>query len=144
MRNWTSRDKLKFIHALDKDKLNKYKLILDKSKNIKDVLDFIPIILNLIQRIGKEEEDTIFMNKIDLLKFAYNIFIKFIFDMLEYTEKTPDEAKVNIKPITNALFCKHDHISNFFLYLIESYKEQKNKSGVKYWKIIIIMKKMKN
>jgi len=129
MRNWTSRDKLKFIHALDKDKLNKYKLILDKSKNIKDVLDLIPIILNLIQRIGKEEEDTIFMNKIDLLKFAYNIFIKFIFDMLEYTEKTPDEAKVNIKPITNALFCKHDHISNFFLYLIESYKEQKNKSN---------------
>ena len=129
MRNWTSRDKLKFIHALDKDKMNKYKLIIDKTKNVKDVFELIPIILNLIQRIGKEEEDTIFMNKIDLLKFAYDIFIKFILDMLEYAEKTPEDTKNSIKQTTNALFCKQDYIMNFFLYIIDSYKEQKNKSN---------------
>ena len=127
MRNWASRDKLKFIQALDKDKIDKFKLIIDKTKNIKDVLDLIPIILNLIQRIGEEEDDTIFMNRVDFLKFAYDKFIKFIFDMLDYTEQTPEESKKVIQPVMNNLLSKYDYIKNFFFDMINCYKAQKNK-----------------
>ena len=46
-------------------------------KDKKDVMDLIPIILQMIQRIGEEDSDTIFMNKIEFLEYAYNRFNKF-------------------------------------------------------------------
>ena len=52
-------------------------------KDKKDVMDLIPIILQMIQKIGEEDSDTIFMNKIEFLEYAYNRFNKFIADMLE-------------------------------------------------------------
>ena len=134
MRNWNSRDKLKFIKIiknLDDKKSDEQKLIIYKIKNIKDVLDLIPIITSIIQRLGDEEYDTIFMNKVDLLKLAYDKFIKFIFDMLEHTEQSLNspEDLGHAKPITNNLLCKNDYITNFFLIIFDSLKTQKEKAS---------------
>ena len=128
MRNWTSRSKLNFIKAIEEEKSKKFKLIIEKSKkkDQKEILELIPLILQMIQRIGEEDDNTIFMNKLDLLEYAYNKFNQLIFDMIE---KSSEEKKSLIKPITNNLLCKQDYIINFYLIIFDCIKTQKDKLG---------------
>ena len=99
-------------------------------KDKKDVMDLIPIILQMIQKIGEEDSDTIFMNKIEFLEYAYNRFNKFIADMLEKKLSTSEEAKKGIKDIKNNLFCKQDYLIRFYLIIFKCLKEQKDKFGM--------------
>ena len=87
-------------------------------------MDLIPIILQMIQRIGEEDSDTIFMNKIEFLEYAYNRFNKFILDMLEKKLSTTEEAKKGIKDLKNNLFCK-----SFIPFLASSVVEKAEKVG---------------
>ena len=45
----------------------------EKCKNLKETFDLINIVLELIKRVGKEDNDTIFMNNIELLEYLYKI-----------------------------------------------------------------------
>ena len=127
-RNWSSKSKLNFIKAINEEKTKKFKLIIDKPKYVKD-LDLLQIINQMIQRIGEEENDTFFMNKIDFLEYAYDKYIKFIFDMIEMFENSSDGNKNGIKRITNYLFSKKGHIIHFYLILLDSIKLQKDRLG---------------
>ena len=124
-RNWNSRNKLKFIKALNETKINKFKLTLEKTKKTKDEFDLIPIILELIKKVGEEESDTFFMSKIELLKFVYDRFNKLIFDILDSTEEEPkNSAKLKYN-----FFCKNEFVINYYLIFIDSIKSQKEKLG---------------
>ena len=125
-RNWTSREKLKFIKSINEEKSEKFKLIIEKKKNLKDVLDLMPIILQMIQRVGKEEYDTLFMNRLDLLEFVYNKYKKFIFDIMG---NITEDNKTWIKNIIKTLFCQEDLMINFYLFFFDSLKAQKEKLG---------------
>ena len=127
-RNWTSRNKLNFIKAINEEKTAKFKLIIDKPKYVKD-LEFLQIINQMIQRVGEEENDTFFLNKIDFLEYVYDKFIKFIFDMIDMFESSSDGNKNGIKSITNNLFCNSEYIINFYLILFDSIKTQKDRLG---------------
>ena len=127
-RNWSSRSKLNFIKAINEENYKKFKLIIDKTKYM-DNLEFIQLINQKIQRVGKEENDTFFMNKIDFFEYVYNIFIKFIFDMIEMYENCTSENKNVIKNIPNSLFCKHEYVIQFYITLFNSLKTQKERLG---------------
>ena len=127
-RNWSSRSKLNFIKAINEENYKRFKLIIDKTKYM-DNLEFIQLINQMIQRVGKEENDTFFMNKIDFFEYVYNIFIKFIFDMIEMYENCTNENKNEIKNIPNILFCKHEYVIQFYITLFNSLKTQKERLG---------------
>ena len=130
-RNWPSREKIKFIKAINKEKINKFKLVIEKMKKVKDKdkLDLIKIIIQMIQRVGEEENNTFFMDKLDFFEYAYDQFNKFIFDMIEILDKTTEENKDEITSIAKALFCKHDYFINFYFALFDCLKTQRKRLG---------------
>ena len=103
------------------------KLLLSK-KNYSEISYFIPIVLQLINRIGEEDFDTIFMNKIELLELAYDKFNILLFDMLDYFK----EKKEEVKHIIKSLFCKKDFGTTFYLNTLDCLKRQKDMTGMIY------------
>ena len=105
--------------------------MINSFKKAKDTIRLIPSILKLIKRICEEKGDNIFMNKIDFIKHIYNIFIKFIFDMLDLTQISKNEENSifplgHQKLIINNVFCKDNYIANFYLIFIYILKDEKD------------------
>ena len=123
-RNLTTESKLKYIKNISN---NFDKLLL--SKKVYDVICyFIPLIIQLICRIGEEDFDTIFMNKIKFFEFSYDKFNTLLFDMLEYYKEKKDE----IKHIIKSLFSKKDFGTKFYLNVLDNLKRQKDMNGMIY------------
>ena len=123
-RNLSTEEKLKYI------KNTNYifdKLLLTK-KYYKDICNFITIILQLIQRVGEEDIDTFFMNKIEFLEYVFNRFNTLLIDMLDYYNDKKDE----IKDLIKNLFCKKDFGSKLYLYVFDNLKRQKESTGMVY------------
>ena len=128
-RNWTCQKKMQFIKIFNNKKKKSFQFIVEKCKNLKETFDLINIVLELIKRVGDEDNDTIFMNNIELLEYCYGEFTKFIFDMLDKHETTSEDIKNTMKALKNTLFCKQDYISKYYLILIESIISKKGKLG---------------
>ena len=123
-RNLSTSTKLKYI----KNQSNIIDKLLLSKKNYSEISYFIPIVLQLINRIGEEDLDTIFMNKIKLLEFAYDKFNILLFDMLDYFK----EKKEEVKHIIKSLFCKKDFGTTFYLNTLDCLKRQKDMTGMIY------------
>ena len=130
-RHFTSREKLKFIKAINKEKMKGFKLIIEKMKKAKDrdKLDLIEVIIQMIQRVGEEENNTVFIDKLDFFENVYEEFNKFIFDMIDISERTTEENKDEIVSIVKAFLCKYDYLINFYLAIFDSIKTQKERLG---------------
>ena len=120
-RNLSSETKLKYIKNLNTSD----KLIFSK-KTFDDIKFFISIILKVIERIGEEELDTIFLSKLEFLEYVYDRFIKLLLDTLEYYNDKKDEMKNLIKKI----FCKNNFGTRFHLSVLENLKRQKETNGI--------------
>ena len=123
-RNLSTSTKLKYI----KNQSNIIDKLLLSKKNYSEISYFIPIVLQLINRIGEEDFDTIFMNKIELLELAYDKFNILLFDMLDYFK----EKKEEVKHIIKSLFCKKDFGTTFYLNTLDCLKRQKDMTGMIY------------
>ena len=119
-RNLPNDAKLKYIKNIDKQ----YDKCLFCKKNYNYFISTI-IILKLIQRIGEEDFDNYFMEKLEFLNYAYERFNSLLFDMLEYYHGKKDEYKDVVKK----LFCKEDYGTSFFLSIFDSLKKQKDLAG---------------
>ena len=116
-RNITNEAKLKYIKNIE----NQYDKCLLSKKNYNYFVLTI-IILKLIQRVGEEELDTYFMNKLEFLDYVYERFNSLLFDMLEYYNGKKNEYK----SIISKLFCKEDYGTNFYLSVFDSLKRQED------------------
>ena len=116
-RNMPNEAKLKYIKNIEKQ----YDKCLFSKKNYNYFILTI-IILKLIQRVGEEELDNYFMNKLEFLDYVYERFNSLLFDMLEYYNGKKNEYK----NIISKLFCKEDYGTNFFLSIFDSLKRQKD------------------
>ena len=91
--------------------MKRFKLIIEKMKKAKDRnnLDLIEIIIQMIRRVGEEESNTVFIDKLDFFENVYEEFNKFIFDMIDISERTTEENKDEIVSIVKAFLCKYDY-----------------------------------
>ena len=123
-RNLSSETKLKYVKNISKifDKL-----LLSK-KYYNDIIYFITIILQIIQRVGEEQCDTFFMNKLELLEYVYDRFNTLLLDMLEYYS----EKKEDVKHLIKNLFSKKDFCTIFYLNIFDSLEKQKDMTGIIY------------
>jgi len=83
----------------------------------------------MIQRVGEEENNTVFIDKLDFFENVYEEFNKFIFDMIDISERTTEENKDEIVSIVKAFLCKYDYLINFYLAIFDSIKIQKERLG---------------
>ena len=119
-RNITMENKLKYMKNIS----NIFDKLLLSKKSYNDIKYFIEIILQLIDRVGIEDFDTIFMNKIEFLEFAYDKFNNLLFDMLDYY----NDRKEELKPLIKNLFCKKDFGINFYFNILDNLKRHKEMS----------------
>jgi hypothetical protein len=95
-------------------------------KNYKEIQYFIPIILHIIERVGDEDSDNCFMNKLELLEYVYDRFNGLLLDMLELYNEKRDEVKQLIKH----LFVKKNYVTIFYLNIFDCLKKQKDMAGI--------------
>jgi len=117
-RNLTNEEKLKYIKNI-KTEYHYQNLISKKNYNY-----FVStlIILKLIKRVGEEDLDTHFMDKLELLEYVYQRFNSLLLDMLNYYIEKKDEFKNIIKK----LFCQEDYGTIFYLSILDSLKKHKD------------------
>ena len=123
-RNMAFDAKLKYIKNVSKifDKLYFTK------KYYNEISFFIPIILHIIERVGIEDSNNCFMNKIELLEYVYDRFNSILINMLDnYSEKREE-----VKHIIKHLFVKKDFVTIFYLNFFDSLKRQKDMTGMIY------------
>ena len=64
--------------------------------------------------MNSEGCDTVFMTKIKLIEYNYNIFIEIIKNTLENYLKADDEKKRKLKPLINNIFTDRGKIANLY------------------------------
>ena len=117
-RNLSNEEKMKYIKNIQID--YHYKKLFSK-QNCNYFVSTL-IILKLIKRVGEEDLDTYFMDKLELLKYVYKRFNNLFLDILNYYIEKKDEYKSTIKK----LFCKEDYGTIFYLSILDSLKKHKD------------------
>ena len=69
-RHLSTETKLKYIKNIN----NIFDKLFLSRKEYQDISNFIYIIIQLIERVGEEDFDTIFMNKIEFLEYIFDRF----------------------------------------------------------------------
>ena len=121
-RKLTTEEKLKYIKNIG----NIFDKLFLSRKTYNDINYFILIILQLIKRVGEEDFDNYFIDKIAFLEYVYDRFNTLLLDMLDYYK----DKKEEIKQIIKNLFCKKDYVMNFYIYILENLKRHKDSSGM--------------
>ena len=117
-RNLSNEEKLKYIKNI---KTEYHYQSLFQKKNYNYFVSTL-IILKLIKRVGEENLDTCFMDKLEFFEYVYQRFNNLILDMLNYYI----EKKDDFKNIVKKLFCKEDYGTIFYLSILDSLKKHKD------------------
>jgi hypothetical protein len=122
-------EKIKYIKNINK---GSKKLYLDEKIYI--IIRFYNrIILQLIKRVGEEEEDTFFMGKFEFFEYVYDKFYDLLINMLDYFDEKEKSKKDNekkiLKSMINNLFCSKENAFYFYISVFENLKKQKEEFG---------------
>ena len=128
-RNLSPKEKFKYIKEINLEK--KTKKFIFSEKNYSKIRLYIRIVLQLIEKISYEDTEIPFMNKLEFLKYVYNIFNDLLFNMVDYYyEKKKSGKEKEIKPIMNSLLCSKDNGYYFYKTFINSLKIQSSLQGI--------------
>ena len=123
-RHLSTETKLKYIKNIN----NIFDKLFLSRKEYQDISNFIYIIIQLIERVGEEDFDTIFMNKIEFLEYVFDRFNTLLLDMLDYYYDRKEESRQLIKK----LFCKSDFGTKFYLCIFDNLKRFRDLTGMIY------------
>ena len=128
-RDMTYKNKLKFIKNINK---KNEKLYLSEKLYI-IIRFYCRIIIQLIQRVDEEENDTIFMSKYELFEYTYDLFNDLLLNMLDYFFKKEKNKKEKIdkkflKSMINNLFCSKENAFNFYKIVFADLKNQRGEN----------------
>ena len=128
-RHIPNKAKLKYIKNINKDE----KLILEE-KNYIITRFFTRIIIQLIQRVGEEDSDTFFMDKLEFFEYVYKKFNNLLMSMWDYYNdmKKSKKGKEKLKPMINNIFCSKENAFSFYLTVLDNLKRQKNMFNMIY------------
>ena len=121
----------KKIKILKNDK-NIKKTYLLTEKNFPKTRYLLRLIIYLFEKQNDDGVDTLFMSKIELIKYSYNTFINLIKNMLDHYLKSEEEIKKKIKPmINNILVDKQNYciVHKFYNIMLNNIIENFNFSG---------------
>ena len=127
-RNMPNKSKLKYIKNIIK---KEEKLFLEE-KNYIIIRFYTRIIIQLIQRVGEEDSDTFFMDKLEFLEYVYQKFNNLLMNMLNYYNDMKLSKKEKIKPMINNLFCSKENAFSFYLNVFDNLKTQKDMLNMIY------------
>ena len=127
-RNMTNKTKLKYIKNL----INKDEKLVLEEKNYIITRFFTRIIIQLIQRVGEEDSDTFFMDKLEFFEYVYKQFNKLLMNMLDYYNDMKKPKKEKLKPMINNIFCSKENAFSFYLTVFDNIKRQKNMFNMIY------------
>ena len=126
------RDELpndKKIKIIKDDKYLKNGLIIN-DKNFHKTRYLFRVIILLIEKQNSDGYETVFMPKIKLIEYSYNIFIDLIKNTLDNYLKSNDEKKKKLKPMINHIFeDKSNNLYGFYKIMIENIISNFNFNG---------------
>ena len=93
----------KKIKIIKNDK-NIKKTYLLTEKHFPKTRYILKLIISLFKKQNNDGFDTLFMSKIELIEYSYNIFINLLKNMLDHYLKSEEEIKKKIKPMINNIF----------------------------------------
>ena len=99
-RELSNDKKIKFI----KDEKKLKKILILNEKNIPKTRYSLRVIISLFEKQNDEGYDTLFMSKIELMEYSYNIFIGLLKNTLDDYLKSDGEKKKKLKPMINTIF----------------------------------------
>ena len=117
-RELSNEKKIKFI----KDDKNFIKTLLLTEKNFSKTRYSLSVIISLFEKQNSDGKDTVFMSKIQLIEYSYNIFINLLKNMLDNYLKSDGEKKKKLKPVINAIFVDKGYyysVHRFYKIMIE-------------------------
>ena len=126
------RDELsndKKIKIIKDDKYLKNALIIN-DKNFPKTRYLLRVIILLFEKQNSDGCETVFMPKIKLIEYSYNIFIDLISNTLDNYLKSDDEKKRKLKPMINHIFeDKSNNLYEFYKIMIDNIISNFNFSG---------------
>ena len=99
-RELSNEKKIKFI----KDDKNFTKILLLTEKNFSKTRYSLSVIISLFEKQNSDGKDTVFMSKIQLIEYSYNIFNNLLKNTLDNYLRSDGEKKKKLKPVINAIF----------------------------------------
>ena len=110
------------IKIIKSDK-NKKKRFLMTEKHFSKTRYLLGVVISLFEKINSNCVDTIFMSKVDLLEYCYDIFADLLKNMLDNYLESNNLRRKNIKPMINIIFCDKGNIYNahrFYMIMMEN------------------------
>jgi hypothetical protein len=101
-REFPNEKKIKYIK--NEECLKKPLLLTEK--NITKTIYVLRVIISLFEKQNNGGFDTLFMSKIELIEYSYNLFIGLFKDMLNNYLKIEEDKKKKIKPMINSIFAE--------------------------------------
>ena len=86
-----------------KDDKHMKKMIINE-KSFPKTRYLLRVINNLFEMIDLDGCDTLFISKMQLIEYSYNIFIELLKNTLENYLKSEEEIKKKLKPMINSIF----------------------------------------
>ena len=111
-RELSNDKKIKFIKD---DKYLKKTLLLSE-KNFQKTRYVIRIIISLFEKHNRDGYDTLFMSKIQLIEYCYNVFIGLLKNMLDNYLKSDEDKKKKLKPMINSIFVDKNNYYNVHMF----------------------------
>ena len=99
-RELSNEKKIKIIK--DDKKLKKTLLLTEK--NFPKTRYYLRVIISLFEKQNSDGYDTLFMSKIQLIQYSYNIFIDLLKNMLDNYLKSDENKRKKLKPMINTIF----------------------------------------
>ena len=121
----------KKIKIIKNDKNIKKTLLLN-DKNFLKTRYILRFIIFLFEKQNSDGFDTLFMSKIELIEYSYNIFINLFKNMLNNYLKSDVEGKKALKPMINSIFVDSKNsynIHKFFNIMLDDIIENFNFHG---------------
>ena len=110
------------IKIIKSDK-NKKKRFLMTDKHFSKTRYLLGVVISLFEKINSNCIDTVFMSKVDLLEYCYDIFIDLLKNMLDNFLESNNLRRKNIKPMINIIFCDKGNNYNahrFYIIMMEN------------------------
>ena len=105
----------KKIKIIKDDKYLKKTLLLSH-KNFSKSRFVLRIIISLFEKQNRDGYDTLFMSKIQLIEYCYNVFIGLLKNMLDNYLKSDAVKKKELKPMINSIFVDKNNYYNVHMF----------------------------